>query len=196
MDFELAKQYIIRRMERELDSTLYYHSLNHTNDVYNSATRLAEMEGVNSDDLKLLQTAACYHDSGMLITYKGHEKASTQIAAEVLPEYNYSIEEIEIVNKMIMATKLPQNADSHLEKIICDADLDYLGRDDFFMIAHRLKLEWKERGSDNTLREWYEGQIQFLENHRYFTESAKSLRLKKKKQNLKEIRELFSNHSA
>lgn len=196
MDFELAKQYIIRRMERELDPSLYYHSLNHIYDVYESVSRLAEMEGINGDDLKLLQTAACFHDSGMLITYKGHEKASTQITRKVLPAYNYNSDQLEIINKMIMATMLPQNAHSHMEKIICDADLDYLGRDDFFMIAHRLKLEWKERGSDNTLREWYEGQIQFLKNHRYFTDSAKTLRLGKKKQNLQEIRELFSNHSS
>lgn len=193
MDYELAKEYIVKRLQKELSPTLYYHSLSHTFDVYESATRLAEMESVSEHELRLLQTATFYHDAGMLLTYEGHEKASTEIANEMLPVYNYSRQDIEAVNKMIMATKLPQNAHTLPEKIICDADLDYLGRDDFFLIAHRLKLEWMERGTKNTLRQWYEGQIQFLEHHHYFTESARKLRLQKKKKNLGEIKELF-NH--
>ncbi|MCF8233090.1 MAG: HD domain-containing protein [Bacteroidales bacterium] len=194
MDYELAKEYIVKRLEKELSPSLYYHSLSHIFDVYESATRLADMEDVSHHDLRLLQTAAFYHDAGMLVTYEGHEQASTEIVNEALPFYNYTPRDIERINQMIMATKLPQNAHQKLEKIICDADLDYLGREDFFLIAHRLRLEWMERGTKNTLRQWYEGQIKFLEEHRYFTESAKKLRLQKKMENLQEIRELF-NHT-
>ncbi|MCF8338942.1 MAG: HD domain-containing protein [Bacteroidales bacterium] len=194
MDYELAKEYIVKRMERGLSPSLHYHSLSHIFDVYESATRLGEMEGISPHDLRILQTAAFYHDSGMLLTYEGHEQASMEIVNEKLPYYNYSPDDIELINRMIMATKLPQNAYHELEKILCDADLDYLGREDFFLIAHRLKLEWMERGTKNTLRQWYEGQIKFLEEHRYFTDSAKKLRLRKKKENLQEIRELF-NHT-
>jgi len=194
MEYELAKEYIVDRLDKELSPSLYYHSLSHTFDVYESATRLARMENLSTHDLRLLQTAAFYHDSGMLMTYDGHENASIEIVNEVLPGYNYNNEDIHKINQMIMATKLPQNAHSKLEKIICDADLDYLGRDDFFLIAHRLKLEWLERGTKHTLRQWYEGQIKFLEQHRYFTQSAKQLRLEKKKQNLKEIWELFNDN--
>jgi hypothetical protein len=92
---------------------------------------------------------------------------------------------------MIMATMLPQHATNKLEMIICDADLDYLGRDDFFMISHRLKLEWHEMGQTSRLIEWYKGQIEFLEGHHYFLESTKELRQAKKEENLAEIKELF-----
>ncbi len=193
MEYELAKEYIVKRMDKDLSPFLYYHNLSHTFDVYESARRLAEMEKVSEHNLKLLQTACFYHDSGMLLRYDGHEQASTEIASQVLPGFGYTREDIKMINSMIMATKLPQNAHSLIEMIICDADLDYLGRDDFFMIAHRLKLEWMERGTKHTLRQWYQGQIEFLGQHRYFTQSAIKLRLEKKKKNLAEIRELF-NH--
>ena len=44
---------------------------------------------------------------------------------------------------MIMATKIPQSPKNYLEQILCDADLDYLGRDDFYDIGGTLFKELK-----------------------------------------------------
>jgi hypothetical protein len=131
----------------------------------------------------------------MLTTYKGHEEASCVIAAEYLPDFGYTAQEIERVNKMIMATKLPQNASTHLEQIICDADLDYLGREDFFMISHRLKLEWNlQEFNVTTLKEWYKLQVSFLGSHQFFTQSAKETRDAGKLKNLNQIKEICAYH--
>jgi hypothetical protein len=42
-----------------------------------------------------------------------------------------------------MATKLPPNPKNLLEKIICDSDLDYLGRSDFIPVSNTLFEELK-----------------------------------------------------
>lgn len=191
MNFTGLKQHILERLEKELDPRLTYHNLEHTMDVYDSATRLAEMEKVNGHDLLLLQTACLLHDTGMLDTYSGHENASVELANKILPEYQYSSTQIEMINNMIMATKLPQVAHSKLEQIICDADLDYLGRNDFHMISLRLKYEWDIlEFNPTTLFEWYKIQINFLSGHQYFTSSAKKLRQPVKEMHLAEIREI------
>ena len=92
-----------------------------------------------------------------------------------------------------MTTKLPQSAKEKLEQIICDADLDYLGRDDFYMISHRLKLEWNIFNiKPTTLKEWYGLQIEFLKNHNYFTVSAIETREEGKLKNLHEIMEIMN----
>jgi predicted metal-dependent HD superfamily phosphohydrolase len=195
MNFEGAKQFILEKLKNELKPTLYYHDVSHTIDVYQSTVRIAELEKVSSADYILLKTAAMYHDCGMLTTYTGHEEASCVIAAEYLPDFGYTVEEIERVNKMIMATKLPQNASNQLEQIICDADLDYLGREDFFMISHRLKLEWNlQEFNVTTLKEWYELQVSFLESHQFFTRSAKETRDAGKLKNLNQIKEICMYH--
>jgi hypothetical protein len=76
--------------------------------------------------------------------------------------------------------------------ILCDADLDYLGRDDFFMIAHRLQYEWNKLGVyPTTLRKWYELQLQFLDNHVYFTDAAKQTRNEYKAENVAQVKELL-----
>jgi uncharacterized protein len=194
MNYEGAKNYILKKLERELDPRLTYHSIDHTLDVLESAIRLGELEKISDDDILLLKTACLYHDSGMLVTYRGHEEASIELCSQTLPEFGYTQDETETICRMIRTTKLPQNADEKLDKILCDADLDYLGRDDFFMIAHRLKYEWDILGiNKTTLQEWYKIQKEFLTAHKYFTESAIKLRQETKIENLRQV-EFMCNH--
>ncbi len=192
MDFAGAKNYILEKMERELNPDLVYHNLDHTLDVLNSAQNIANKEGVTGQDLVLLKTAAVYHDSGMLLRYVGHEDASVEIIKEVLPRFEYSNEDIDIISNMILTTKLPQGANTFLAKILCDADLDYLGREDFFMTSHHLRHEWNTLDINKlTLNEWYQLQVKFLESHEYFTKWAVELRQEKKQENLIQIKELL-----
>jgi predicted metal-dependent HD superfamily phosphohydrolase len=192
IDFEGAKNFILDKLSRELRPELQYHNLEHTLDVLESAERLAGLENENGHNLLLLRTAALFHDSGMLIRYAEHEEASTRLTKKYLPEFGYSQQDIDLINKMILSTKLPQSASTKLEKILCDADLDYLGRDDFYMIAHRLQFEWKQLNvHKTTLSEWYRLQLDFLAHHGYFTHSARTLRQEKKNIHLAEIKELL-----
>ncbi len=192
MDFEGVKSYIITKLSKELKPTLYYHDISHTLDVLHSAERIARYESVSQTEEILLKTAAVFHDSGMLRTYTGHEEAACDIARETLPRFNYNKEQIDHICNMILTTKLPQSASEKLEMIICDADLDYLGRDDFFMISHRLKLEWNlHKINITTLKEWYELQVKFLEGHSYFTKSAIETRNEGKQKNLIQIKNLI-----
>ena len=193
MDFNKAKDYILKRLENELHPNLFYHSIDHTMDVYHSAVKIAEEEGVSGDDMILIKTAAMFHDSGMIRTYVGHEEASADIARESLPQFGYDEIAIDIIAKLIMTTKLPQQADTFLEKIICDADLDYLGREDFIMISHRLRHEWvTQKINVLSLKQWYELQIEFLTSHTYFTDYAALTREKGKQENLQQIQELLN----
>ena len=194
MNYEAVKKFILDKLEKELDPRLTYHSISHTMDVLESAIRLAELEKLSSKEILLLKTACLFHDSGMLVTYGGHEEASVEMCREVLPAFDYNDEDTAIINRMIITTKLPQCGSQKLDKILCDADLDYLGRADFFMIAHRLKYEWDILNiHPTTLQEWYKIQRDFLSAHRYFTVSAKNLRQSNKMENLKQI-EFICNH--
>ena len=79
-----------------------------------------------------------------------------------------------------------------LEEVICDADLDYLGREDFWEIGDKLFEELKTIGLISSKHEWNQKQLVFLENHSYFTNSSQKLRNEKKLQNLLEIKARLS----
>ena len=185
--------FIIEKMKRELPPTIVYHSPDHTLDVHDAAIRLAVMEGLDEHHTKLIRAAALLHDAGITVSFRDHEDYSAAIAQEYLPSFGFNEDEIREVKSMIMATKLPQLATSLAEKILCDADLDYLGRPDFFVIGQKLRLEWELSGNKIDLCEWYIIQMDFLRNHTYFTASAANLRNERKWQNLKEIEQLCTS---
>ncbi len=180
MEFKRVKKFILDKLKHELPHSLTYHSTKHIKDVYRSAQKLAKMEKVKGEELTLLLTAVLFHDSGFIWQLHEHETVSCEIANKHLPDFGYSPEQIERICGMIMATKVPQTPHTLLEQIICDSDLDYLGREDFFKIGNGLYEELCMYDVVNNENDWNRMQVRFLENHHYFTESAKRLRKAKK----------------
>jgi len=187
--FQSIKQPILSRLERELDHRLGYHNLSHTLDVLEQSQEIAKQEGVNDKhELILLKTAALFHDSGFLYVYKGHEEKGCEIAAEDLKGI-FNDADMKRICGMIMATKIPQSPNNLLEQIICDADLDYLGRNDFEPISRHLYKEFITFKiiPDNII--WDHIQIKFFEAHHYFTKTSIDKRDKIKLKHLAILKE-------
>lgn len=175
-DFNRAKQYVLERLTHELSPHLTYHSLQHTrDDVLPAAVRLGRAAGLNDEEQLLLQTAALFHDTGFLIDYRNHERHSAGLARETLPQFGYSSEQIDIICGIIGATKMPQSPSGLLQELMCDADLDLLGRGDFLRLNREL-LKEVQHFAGQPIREehWLRDQAQFLRDHQFFTAAARS----------------------
>ncbi|MGV3601404.1 MAG: HD domain-containing protein [Dyadobacter fermentans] len=189
MQIEKAEQYVLGQLENRLDRTLFYHGIHHTLDVVTASAEIAALEGItDSESLALLRTAALYHDAGFLTAYQGHEEAGCSLAREVLADFGYNAMQIETICGMIMATKIPQSPQNTLEKIICDADLDYLGRGDFEAIAASLFEELKVRDMVEDIPAWDAVQVKFLEAHSYWTASQQKRRDAAKQRHLQHLK--------
>jgi ligand-binding sensor domain-containing protein/class 3 adenylate cyclase/predicted metal-dependent HD superfamily phosphohydrolase len=188
INYMKAERHIMKILETQLSPKLLYHSINHTIDVTKAVERLAIMEGITDEDLFLLKSAATYHDAGFIEKYENNEEIGMRLAREILPKYGYTEEQIDVIDGLIKSTEIPQSPRTHLQQIMCDADLDYLGRDDFPEIADLLRRELREHGKLNSDRLWDEIQIKFLEQHTYFTKSAIETRREKKKSHIEEIK--------
>jgi uncharacterized protein len=184
MLFKQAKLFILDKLKKELPAHLTYHCFDHTLDVYAAAEHLCDLEKIDPNQRELVLTAALYHDSGFIIGPNCHEEESCQMAEQYLPAYNYTIADMNVIKGMIMATRLPQSPNNHLEEIMADADLDYLGRGDFFPISEGLYNEFKLAGIVQNYNDWNKLQVSFFENHHYFTTSAQKIRNQKKAENL------------
>ena len=193
MEYEKIKNVILNLLKENLPEHLSYHSVNHIQDVIASVEKIAESENVNDEDMVLLKTAALFHDTGFLYGSKNHEEKSCEIAQQYLADYEYSQSQIEKISGMIMATKIPQTPHNNLEQILADADLDYLGRDDFFVIGDKLFEELSMFGIVNSERDWNLLQEKFLESHHYFTQTAINSRKQKKQENLDIIKSKLKN---
>lgn len=193
MQYEQIEKVILEKLQHDLPQHLSYHSVSHVKDVCEAAVEIAASEQVGGEDLVLLKTAALFHDTGFLFGAQEHEKKSCDIAREYLPGYGYDAAQIEKICGMIMATKIPQTPHNHLEEILADADLDYLGRDDFFRIGNRLYEELAMFGIVHNEDDWNRLQIKFLENHHFFTPTAIRLRKAQKEAHLQMIKSKLSH---
>ncbi len=185
MKTERACGFMLEWLTALLPPQLMYHSADHTRDVMAQAGRIARAEGVaDPEQCALLRTAACYHDAGFLVMYDEHEAESCRLAREYLPAFDYSPAQIEQVCELIGATRLPQTPTTPLAAILCDADLDYLGRVDYGIISERLRAEWIAHGRLPDPDCWPDLQRKFLSSHQYFTATNQKLREAGKQQTL------------
>jgi len=191
MQLQQIQQKIIQLLEKELSPRLFYHDVRHTLDVFAVTEELCKIEGVSENDTFLLKIAALFHDSGFIISRYDHEMNSCKIARDLLPDFGLSEEQIHIICGMIMATKIPQTPKTELEKIICDADLDYLGRPDYTLIANQLFLELKSYDVIQDESAWKRLQINFLKSHHYFTKTNLERRTAMKE---KQLQKIMSTH--
>ena len=192
--FVYLQELILDKMEKELPPGLYYHNVKHTMDVVTQVELIGLGENVSDEELLLLKTAALFHDTGHIHKYEQHEYYSTVIARSVLTNQGYTQKQIDRVCELIMATQLPPKPLNKLEQIICDADLDYLGRSDMVPVSNTLYMEMKERQIISTLNDWNNIQIKFISGHQYFTNTAKSLREVNKQMQIERIKKLVENN--
>ncbi|CAN5495782.1 hypothetical protein BH11BAC1_BH11BAC1_09910 [soil metagenome] len=190
--FDNLKNKVLKMLREKLPRNLFYHSPEHTLDVIEAVERIALAEHCSQDELLLLKTASLFHDTGYILDMREHEKHGCEIAMEMLTASHVLAEEVKIICGLIMATKVPQTPSTRLEEIICDADLDYLGRDDYFPIAENLHKEFLAHEKIKTEKDWIQLQLNFLQAHKYFTKSCIKLRQPGVELNIRKIREAVS----
>lgn len=187
MVFEEIQHTIYREILAKLPQHLTYHNLDHTAYVLDRAVFLANESNVSEENLHLLKLAALFHDTGFIDNPKDHEEKGCKIAEKYLAK-EYSSAELKKIYGMIMATKIPQSPSNHLENILADADLEYLGTDQFEKIGETLFEELKHFNPDFTVQAWDELQLVFMEKHHYHTEYCRIHREPQKQENLLKVK--------
>lgn len=192
MDFDYVRRYLINKLKASLPDKMEYHNVEYTLALEEAAIRIANIEGVQIEDLILLRTAALFRSTGFIYNYKANDVYGIKLAQAELPKYGYDRMQIKIVCSMINATSRNDSFPTTLlEKILCDAEHDYLGRADYHFIARNLRSELANFGKHMTDLEWIDFQLNFLEKqHKYYTVTSKNMREKGKLKRIKELKEM------
>lgn len=188
-DFSGLRNFILTKLKAELSDDLLYHSHRHTESVEKAVIKYGELEKLNEHDLFLVRTAALFHDAGFLFRYEDNEILGVELLALYGPRFGYQQDDLKIIERIIMATGHDSVPENILEAVMCDADLDYLGRADYHITAGKLFDEMELYGLKFTRVGRIEAQIEYLENHHnYYTTSAKNLRAPGKVKRITELK--------
>lgn len=171
----------------------YYHQYEHSIDVMQRCLYLGEKEGVSQEELELLAVAALFHDTGFVIQYENNEYIGAKIAHNYLKTILYPEDKIKIIERLILATDPKREPNGILEEIIKDADLDNLGRDDFFETAQKVK---KELETIKNIKikdpDWHHAALDVIGKNKFYTKTQTLERGEKRKQNEEKLKSIQS----
>jgi predicted metal-dependent HD superfamily phosphohydrolase len=194
---EDISQYISKLFDKRLPASFLYHNIRHTKDVVYTSSVIAEKSGLDNDDTELLLIAAWFHDTGYTESIEYHEEKSARIAEEFLTGRNVPQEKISVVTRAILSTKIPQRPGNDIEKILCDADLAYMGSSDFIEKIKLLREEWSlTLNKTYTDYEWLIASMNFIESNSFHTESAHKIFEGKRKENLALLQQMIDKQNA
>jgi len=171
---EKAEQYVTSLANEKLTENHIFHNLNHILETVEAAEEISQNSGISGPDLEAVILAAWFHDIGHVEIYDGHEEISARIASEFLSENNYSEDQIEKIEKLIMVTKIEAKPSNLLEEIIRDADIIHIGKKGSLKKGSSLREEWKLIKNQNfSAKEWLNLEIDFYSNTQFYTDYAK-----------------------
>ena len=161
----------------------YYHSYEHAIDVMQRAIYLSEQENLSVDEIEMMALAGLFHDTGFIVMYDKNEPIWAKIASNYLKSINYDKNKIKLIEQIILATDPDYtNPKNIYEKIIKDADMDNLWRDDFQKKSNDIK---KELETVKKIKikdpEWHHSLVDLLISHKFNTDVQRKERDKKEK---------------
>ncbi len=183
-----ARTYVTDMFQHRVDPVFVFHNLEHTEDVVEACSSMAEHYNLNEEDRLVVLLAAWFHDTGYAGGQaEGHEEASVQTATQFL-QGKADSGLIQRVISCIQATRMPQSPVTLVEKILCDADLNHLATGDFIARGELLKKERESLlGHRIDKKEWRKNNLRFLLNHHYFTDYGLDVLAPKKAENLAQL---------
>ena len=189
---EKSREYISTLLSEKLTKDYTYHDLQHTLGVKDWCDRLGKDSNLTKEDQEILTLAAYFHDVGFTQVYDGHELVSQTLARNFLEKHQYPEHAILQILNCIEATRVDKQPTSKIEAILKDADLNSLGTKAFFDNNDNLRYEWGKVCNDYYSEiEWLKNNLDFLEQHFYYTDEAKALLGSGKKANLKKIKKML-----
>ena len=179
------ENYVSTLLSHRTPSVLRFHNLKHTVHVVQKCRELAIESRIPENDKFILESAAWFHDTGYIYGKTAHEEQSVKIAFDYLKEFNLSADFLFRLRNLIMATKPVIEPATSLEEILCDADLQHLGSEDYLTWSMLLKEELELQNNVHlTDREWNRENIAFFKTHLYYTPKARLLWEDQKQKNL------------
>ena len=186
-----VEAYVTDFIAEKVSSKYAYHNLRHTLDVVAASKELGAAHQLHSKEMELLLLAAWFHDVGYDQGPSGHEERSGNQAKEFLKNHNFEPSDIETIQKIIMATKMPQTPKTKLEKVLCDADMSHLGKKIYWERCGRIRQELALTiNTTMSEPEWIDFELKFITNHSYHTDIAKSLYTNRKRKHIRQLKKL------
>ena len=193
--YKLVEQHVSHLFESNKKPTLFYHTLEHTQETVKRAEEIAAHYKLSEKEMLAVYIAAWFHDTGRIFTGpENHEEKSVELMKSFMQINCPETELIQIIEGCILATKRSTIPATLLQQILSDADTYHLGTKEFKRTNKQVR---KEISMDREMsKEEYDIKtLEFLESHKYYTSYCIELLNKGKEENIKKLRHKIAEHA-
>lgn len=185
-----VEEHVIKLFNELQPPQLVYHNLLHTKNVVQRSREIAEHFELSDREMFIINLASWFHDTGYLfVKPSDHEEKSVLLMHEFADKHQIPEDITAEVASCIMATRMPQQPQTLLEEIICDADTYHFGTKEFKFNNKLAGEEMRQQQLQNFSRSAFdESTITMLKDHSFFTSYAKDLLNSSKKKNIKKLK--------
>jgi len=184
-----AEQWVQEFFKENVSAEYVYHDFEHTRAVVEAVDEICRGYDLEPRQVEALKLAAWFHDIGYDLGAEGHEQRSVEHALGFLRARNYPADAIDLVCRLILATRMPNQPKDLLEEIICDADMSHLGKKSYWDRCGRVRQELLlTQGNVMSEQEWVDFELDFMNRHRFFTQVAEELYNERKLRHIKQLR--------
>jgi predicted metal-dependent HD superfamily phosphohydrolase len=170
-----------------------YHNMKHTQSVVDAVEEIGRASHLSEEEIETVLIAAWFHDTGYRKDYHNHEEVAVENATKLLTEWGAPIKKIQEVKGLIEATRMPQSPKNILEKVLCDADLHHLGDKGIMDCSNDLRSEFEtvKNLKFETDAEWVQFNLDFFQQHKYFTAYGQTVLEDRKRKNIKKFKKML-----
>ncbi len=190
---EACLELVKAKFQSENAECKFFHNINHTLNVLEAVGLIAQnTDEISSHQEELLKIAAIFHDVIAELKANDNETKSANYACEQLLKLNVAKEDVEIVERLIKATKLDHQPTDIMEEAIKDADIAHTGSKSYFKepFIHLFKeINCREELSP---KQWIQDCIDFFEQFPFYTKYAQEQFEPIKEQNKEKLQKLIS----
>ena len=178
-------------LAENLDKHYTYHNAEHSREVCSAVREFLHYFDTTPENSRALILAAVFHDFGYLVRSQNNEALALPYMQEFGKRFALPEQLLTRANDLILETVYPYAPHTREGMLLCDADIEYIGRSCFFSKAQLFRQELSGENIHFSDRDFMLLEIKFLEENSFFTPVCQKLRSAGRLQNLQQLRTMF-----
>ena len=173
-----------------------YHNALHTQDVCEALFEITPDLPLPTSEIDALLTAGVFHDFGYLDSYLDNEALALPYMSMFCKKAGIEETVVLRAHELILETRYPYHPVSEAGKLLCDADIEYIGRSFEYFISRADNLRYELANAENlhfSDRQWFEAEVDFLQKNSFFSPVFRELRNAGRVSNLSQLKLKLQN---
>ena len=146
----------------------YFRGASHTINALSVVEEYIDNMRLGTYEAQILRMGVLMRDLAELNTIE-HGEDGIELVKKTMSDAGFTFVQTKVVSDLVKSSRRPHRPTNLLERIICDVDMEFLGREDHEEANEMFFQELLKNSLVSSREEWEQWQQDMLENYKYHT---------------------------